>query len=76
MLTIEKNIPVPPRYIGRKSKRREHILAAMKDMQPGDSFRAEYKLASMRNFIRACGVEGSFRAAQEGESTIRVWRLA
>lgn len=76
MLTIEKNVPVPPRYTGRKSKQREHILSAMKDMQPGDSFRAEYKLASMRNFIRTCGVEGSFRAAQEGESTIRVWRLA
>jgi hypothetical protein len=76
MLTIEKDIPVPPRYTGRKSKHRENILAAMKNMQPGDSFRAEYKLASMRNFIRTSGIEGSFRAAQEGETTIRVWRLA
>jgi hypothetical protein len=75
MLTIEKNVPVPPRYTGRKSKQRDSVLAAMKDMQPGDSFRTEYKLASMRNFIRTCGIEGSFRAAQEGETTIRVWRL-
>ena len=75
MFEIEKGIPIPRRYTGRKSKQRDAMLVTMKDMQPGDSFRAEYKLASMRNFIRNCGIEGSFRAAQEGDSTIRVWRI-
>lgn len=75
MFEIEKGIPIPRRYTGRKSKQRDAMLVTMKEMQPGDSFRAEYKLASMRNFIRNCGIEGSFRAAQEGDSTIRVWRI-
>jgi hypothetical protein len=47
----------------------------MKHMQVGDSFRVEYKLASMRNFIRNCGIEGNFRAAQESETHVRVWRV-
>ena len=76
MFEIEKGIPIPRRYMGRKSKQRDVMLDTMRAMQPGDSFRAEYKLASMRNFIRNCGVEGSFRAAQEGDTTIRVWRVA
>ena len=76
MFEIEKGVPVPPRYFGRKSKQRCDMLDAMRAMQPGDSFRAEYKLTSMRNFIRNCGVDGSFRAAQESDTTIRVWRLA
>lgn len=76
MFEIEKGIPIPRRYMGRKSKQRDVMLETMRVMQPGDSFRAEYKLASMRNFIRNCGVDGSFRAAQEGDTTIRVWRVA
>jgi hypothetical protein len=29
----------------------------------------------MRNFIRNCGIEGNFRAAQESETHVRVWRV-
>lgn len=76
MFEIEKGVPVPRRYTGRKSRQREMMIATMKAMQPGDSFRAEYKLASVRNFIRNCGIDGTFRAAQEGDTTIRVWRVA
>jgi hypothetical protein len=45
-------------------------------MEVGDSFRAEYKLTSMRNLIRVCGVEGRFKSSQEGNDSIRVWRIA
>ncbi len=76
MFEIERNVPVPPRYVGRKSKQRDALIATMQAMNPGDSFRAEYKLASIRNFIRNCGIEGTFRAAQETDSTVRVWRVA
>jgi hypothetical protein len=47
----------------------------MNTMHVGDSFRVEYKLPSMRNFIRNCGIDGSFRAAQESDTHIRVWRV-
>jgi len=75
MFEIEKGVPIPRRYMGRKSKQRDSMLDTMKMMLPGDSFRAEYKLASMRNFIRNCGIEGSFRAAQDTDTHIRVWRV-
>jgi hypothetical protein len=75
MFEIEKGVPVPRNYMGRKSKKREAMVATMKQMHVGDSFRVEYKLASMRNFIRNCGIEGSFRAAQESETHVRVWRV-
>ena len=75
MFEIEQGIPVPRNYMGRKSKKRESMVATMKHMQVGDSFRVEYKLASMRNFIRNCGIEGNFRAAQESETHVRVWRV-
>jgi hypothetical protein len=76
MLEIERNIPVPPRYVGRKSPQRDAMVATMRAMNPGESFRAEYKLAAIRNFLRNCGVEGSFRAAQETDTTVRVWRVS
>jgi hypothetical protein len=44
-------------------------------MDIGDSFRVEYKLASMRNFIRNSKIEGQFRAAQDGENTVRVCKV-
>ena len=58
MFQIEKNVPVPRTYLGRKSKKREGMIATMHAMDVGDSFRVEYKLASMRNFIRNSGIEG------------------
>ncbi len=76
MFDIEKGVPVPRNYMGRKSEKRESMLSTMSEMQVGDSFRVEYKLPSMRNFIRNCGIEGKFRAAQESEAQIRVWRVA
>lgn len=75
MFQIEKNVPVPRTYLGRKSKKREGMIATMHAMDIGDSFRVEYKLASMRNFIRNSGIEGQYRAAQDGEDTIRVWKV-
>ncbi len=76
MFDIEQGVPMPRSYMGRKSKKREAMVNTMTAMQVGDSFRVEYQLPSMRNFIRNCGIEGSFRAAQESESHIRVWRIA
>lgn len=75
MFEIEKNVPIPRSYMGRKSKKREAMVETMKAMQVGDSFRVEYKLTSMRNFLRNCKIEGVFRAAQEDEAHIRVWRI-
>jgi hypothetical protein len=75
MFEIEKGVPVPRNYMGRKSKKREAMIATMNAMHVGDSFRVEYKLPSMRNFIRNCGIDGSFRAAQESDTHIRVWRV-
>jgi hypothetical protein len=75
MFQIEKNVPVPRTYLGRKSKKREGLIATMHAMDVGDSFRVEYKLASMRNFIRNSKIEGQFRAAQDGENTVRVWKV-
>lgn len=76
MFVIEKDIPPPKRHMGRRSKKREAILETMRSMSAGDSFRVEYKLASMRNFLRICGVEGIFRAAQDTDVHVRVWRVA
>lgn len=77
MFQIENGIPAPRVYMGRKSKKREAMIETMKLMQVGESFRVEYKIASMRNFIRNCGIENAqFRAAQDGENMIRVWRVA
>lgn len=75
MFQIEKNIPVPRTYLGRKSKKRESMIATMHTMDIGDSFRVEYKLASIRNFIRNSKIEGQFRAAQDGENAVRVWKV-
>ena len=47
---IDKGIPVPRRYVGRKSKYRDAMLKTMREMKAGDSFRVEYKLPSLRNF--------------------------
>jgi hypothetical protein len=76
MFEIEKGVPVPRSYMGRKSKKRESMVETMKAMQPGDSFRVEYKLASMRNFIRNCGIDYQFRTAQDGPDMVRVWRVS
>lgn len=75
MFDIEKNVPLPPRYPGRKSKHRDRMIATMKAMVPGDSFRVEYKMGSVRNLIKHSGVEGVFRAATESDTHIRVWRI-
>lgn len=62
--------------MGRRSKKREAMVSTMRAMAVGDSFRVEYRLASMRNFIRNCGIEGQFRTAQDSdENHIRVWRV-
>lgn len=75
MLQIENGIPAPKAYAGRKSKTRDEIIETMRHMSVGQSFRVDYKLASMRNIIRNKPVDGVFRAAQESEQEIRVWRI-
>lgn len=75
MLPIEKGIPVKNNYVGRKSKKRDDILATLQAMEIGDSFRVEYRLTSMRNLIRVCGVEGRFKSSQEGADSVRVWKV-
>ncbi len=54
MFQIDKDIPVPRTYMGRKSKKRQGMIATMKEMSVGDSFRVDYKLAS--NSISLCPV--------------------
>ena len=75
---IDKGIPVPRRYVGRKSKYRDAMLKTMREMKAGDSFRVEYKLPSLRNFLRTLGdeVPGSYRGVQETDSHCRVWRTS
>ncbi len=75
MLQIEKGIPVKNNYVGRKSKKRDDILATLQAMEIGDSFRVEYRLTSMRNLIRVSGVEGRFKSSQEGTDSVRVWKV-
>ncbi len=76
MFEIEKNIPAPRTYVGRKSKKRGEMIETMSNMEAGDSFRVEYKLASMRNFLRNSGVEGVFKCADDGDDFVRVWRVS
>lgn len=76
MFEIEKGVPLPPRHPGRKSKHRERMIATMKAMQPGDSFRVEYKMVSVRHILSKAEVEGTFRAATESPTHVRVWRIA
>lgn len=75
MFEIEKNVPAPRTYLGRKSKKRGAMVETMSAMEVGDSFRVEYKLASMRNFLRNSGVEGVFKCAEDIEPYVRVWRI-
>jgi hypothetical protein len=76
MFQIEKDVPIPNSYKGRRSKKREAMIETMKNMRPGESFRVEYKLTSMRNFLRVCEVSGVFRAARDAENFVRVWRIS
>jgi hypothetical protein len=76
MFEIEKNVPIPRNRTGRRSKKREAMVATMKEMAVGDSFRVEYQIASMRNFLRNSGVEGIFRTAQDSGNFVRVWRVS
>lgn len=69
MYKIEKNIPIPARSFGRKSK-----YSAMLEMEDGDSivFRTGNEAMYAQNFAKKKGIRTIRRVMPDGK--IRVWR--
>ena len=69
MFKIDKNIPVPARSFGRKSK-----YSAMLEMEDGDSivFRTGNEAMYAQNFAKKKGIRTVRRVMPDGK--IRVWR--
>lgn len=72
MIPIEKGVPLPEPNTTARNTRKYPI----REMEVGDSFRADVKANTLRSVVYAAsrGMKRKYRYAPDGDGT-RVWRV-